>query len=111
MFWIATLLCLNLSDSLAEVPRYEAEQIFVPVEQQTHALGIVELANGDFLASWYGDAEDADAAVIGARKTKSENAWSDSFVMADKRGFPDCNTCMMIDKKARHEGNQTRCVQ
>ena len=92
---------LNLSDSLVVVPRYEAEQIFIPVEQQTHAPGIVELANGDLLASWYGDAEDADAAVLGARKAKGRNAWSDSFIMADRRGFPDCNTCMMIDDQAR----------
>ncbi len=84
-----------------ETPRYKAEQIFVPVEQQTHAPGIVEMANGDLLASWYGDAEDADAAVLGSRKTMGENTWSDSFVMADRRWFPDCNTCMMIDSKAQ----------
>ena len=35
----------------SEVPRFEAEQIFPPVEPQTHAPGIVELPNGDLLAS------------------------------------------------------------
>ena len=98
---IAIMLCLGILENLVEEPRYEAEQIFPVVEKQTHAPGIVELANGDLLASWYGDAEDADAAVLGARKSKSAEAWSDSFVMADRRGFPDCNTCMMIDGKTQ----------
>ncbi|MEX2286980.1 MAG: exo-alpha-sialidase [Planctomycetaceae bacterium] len=91
----------GFADPAAEAPRYEAEQIFTPVEKQTHAPGIVECANGDLLASWYGDAGDSDAAVLGARKTKGEDAWSEQFVLADRRGFPDCNTCMMIDGQAR----------
>lgn len=99
MFMSAILLCMGIAGAVAETPRYEAEQIFTPVEKQTHAPGIVELASGELLASWYGDAEDADAAVLGARKPRGSNAWSDSFVMADRRGFPDCNTCMMIDAK------------
>ena len=98
---MAIMLCLGMLEDLVEEPRYEAEQIFPVVEKQTHAPGIVELANGDLLASWYGDAEDADAAVLGARKSKSAETWSDSFVMADRRGFPDCNTCMMIDGKSQ----------
>lgn len=100
MMLLTIMLCLGIFDSLIDAPRYEAEQIFPVVEKQTHAPGIVELANGDLLASWYGDAEDADAAVLGARKSKRTGTWSDSFVMADRRGFPDCNTCMMIDDKS-----------
>ena len=88
----------------SEVPRFEAEQIFPPVEPQTHAPGIVELPNGDLLASWYGDPVkdvegSSDAAVIGARKTKGASTWSRSFVLADRPGFPDCNTCMMVDRR------------
>src|SRR3972149_11849517 len=85
----------------SDAPRYEAEQIFTPVEKQTHAPGIVECANGDLRAAGYGDAEEADAAVVGARKREGESAWSGSFVLADRRGFPDCNTCMMIDGEAK----------
>lgn len=98
---LVILLCFVLNDSLSDAPRFESEQIFPVVEQQTHAPGIVELANGDLLASWYGDAEDSDAAVIGARKSKSTGAWSEQFVMADRPGFPDCNTCMMVDSKSQ----------
>lgn len=98
---LVILLCLVLNDSLTDAPRYESEQIFPVVEKQTHAPGIVELANGDLLASWYGDDEDSDAAVFGARKSKSNGAWSAPFVMADRPGFPDCNTCMMVDSKSQ----------
>lgn len=98
---LALLLCLGVNDLRAQAPRYESEQIFPVVEKQTHAPGIVELANGDLLASWYGDAEDADAAILGARKSGGKGSWSDSFVMADRRGFPDCNTCMMVDSKSQ----------
>ncbi len=99
------LLCLALVSFAAadEVPFYEAEQIFQPVEPQTHAPGIVETANGDLLASWYGGSEgpESDAGILGARKRKGESAWSKPFMMADRPGFPDCNTCMMIDGKRR----------
>ena len=44
-----------ISSSQTDEPTYEAEQIFPPVETQTHAPGIVECSNGDLIASWYGD--------------------------------------------------------
>src|SRR5262249_41450239 len=39
--------------------------------------------------------------VLGSRLTKGASTWSDSFVMADFPGFPDCNTTMMIDKNQK----------
>ena len=86
-----------------EAPFYAAEQIFTPVEPQTHAPSIVEMANGDLLASWYGDAVvgiegGSDAAIFGARKRKGAANWGKPFLLADTPGFPDCNTSMMIDK-------------
>jgi hypothetical protein len=87
----------------AEAPRLVAEQIFTPVGRQTHAPGIVECPNGDLLASWYGDSEgpETDAAVNGARKRKGETGWGEPFVLADRPGFPDCNTCMSVDGRGR----------
>ncbi len=101
-----TLLLLALLGftALAEdVPFHDAEQIFRPVEPQTHAPGIVESANGDLIASWYGGSEGpgSDAAVLGARKKQGEKTWSQPFLMADRPGLPDCNTCMMIDRGGR----------
>ena len=40
-------------------------------------------------------------AVLGARRKKGESSWSEPFLMADHPGFPDCNTCMMVDGKGR----------
>lgn len=99
------LLCLAIVGFAGanEMPFHEAEQIFRPVEPQTHAPGIVETASGELIASWYGGSEgsESDAAVLGARKKKGESTWSKPFTMADRTGFPDCNTCMMIDAKDR----------
>jgi BNR repeat-like domain len=99
------LLCIALASFAAsdDVPFYEAEQIFQPVEPQTHAPGIVETVNGELIASWYGGTEgsESDASVLGARKKKGQGTWSTPFVMANRPGFPDCNTCMMIDAKQR----------
>jgi len=53
------------------------------------------------LMSWYrgsGERKADDVAVLGSRLTKGASTWSEPFVMADNPGFPDCNTCMMIDK-------------
>ncbi len=36
-----------------------------------------------------------------ARKKRGVTAWSGAFVLADTPGFPDCNTCMMIDGHGR----------
>jgi hypothetical protein len=90
-----------MSSSTTDEPKFAAEQIFAPVQEQTHAPGIVECANGDLIASWYGDVRPGDSAVFGARKRRGESAWSPSFVMADRPAFPDCNTAMNIDGQGR----------
>jgi predicted neuraminidase len=84
--------------------QYSAELVFPLHSEHNHAPGIVELPDGELLVSWYrgsGERSADDVAVYGARKKKNETAWSDAFVMADTPGFPDCNTCMMVDKRDR----------
>jgi hypothetical protein len=100
---LAWVVVLGMSAPADDVAFYEAEQIFWPVEPQTHAPGVVECPDGQLLASWYGGSEgpESDAAVWGARKKKGESNWSEPFLMADRRGLPDCNTCMMIDPQQR----------
>ena len=81
-----------------------AELVFPLNSQHNHAPGLVELANGDLLASWYrgsGERSADDVAVWGSRLVKGEQQWSEPFVMADTPGFPDCNTCMMVDRGER----------
>src|SRR5688572_8730719 len=97
---ILTILLL----SQVTTPRHSAELIFPLDDQHNHAPGIVECPNGDLLVSWYrgsGERSSDDVAVYGARKKSGEPKWSDAFLMADTPGFPDCNTCMMIDRNER----------
>jgi predicted neuraminidase len=82
-------------------PHHAAELVFPLHDQHNHAPGIVECPNGDLLVSWYrgtGERSADDVAVLGARKKSGESAWSEPFIMADTPGFPDCNTCMMLDR-------------
>ncbi len=96
-------LCLMLTcgvNSFAQSPVFESELIFPLHPQHNHAPGIVECGNGDLLVSWYrgsGERKSDDVAVFGARRTAGASGWSEAFLMADRPGFPDCNTCMHID--------------
>ena len=83
---------------------YRAELVFPLHDQHNHAPGIVECPDGSLLVSWYrgsGERKSDDVAVYGARLAKGADAWSPVFLMADRPGFPDCNTCMMIDRRGR----------
>lgn len=84
--------------------QHSAELVFPLDDQHNHAAGVVECPNGDLLISWYrghGERTSDDVAVYGARRRAGQEAWSEPFVMADTPGFPDCNTCMMIDRNGR----------
>jgi predicted neuraminidase len=98
---IAALILTSLLAAPPEAPRFEAEQVFPPVEAQTHGPGVVECPNGDLLASWYNDAKEGDNAILGARKRKGESSWSEPFVLADRPGFPEGNSTLFVDAKGR----------
>src|SRR5713226_8536276 len=103
MNWLLVASLIGFAIPQADAPRHEAEQIFPVNPVQSHAPGIVECANGDLLASWYVDPEgsEGDTSVRGARKKKGERKWSEPFLLVDRKGFSDCNTCMMIDGQSR----------
>ncbi|MGD9720385.1 MAG: exo-alpha-sialidase [Pirellulales bacterium] len=97
---IAALVVAAAAPALAEA-QYREELVFPLNPQHNHAPGIVECPNGDLLASWYrgsGERRADDVVVLGARLKKGESTWSETFPLADFSAFPDCNTCMMIDK-------------
>lgn len=101
---LAILVGVLAIGSADAAPHHAAELIFPLNDQHNHAPGIVEGPNGDLLVSWYrgsGERSADDVAVLGARRKVGEAAWSEPFVMADTPGFPDCNTCMMIDRQGR----------
>jgi predicted neuraminidase len=97
-------LAVCLPNAPCDKSDHHAELVFPLHGQHNHAPGIVECPNGDLLVSWYrgtGERNADDTAVYGARKRKGEEQWSEPFLMADRRDFPDCNTCMMIDGRGR----------
>jgi len=94
---------LSLASS-ADEAYYAARMVFPLNSKHNHAPGIVECPNGDFLVSWYrgsGERSADDVQVLGARLRDGDEAYGAAFVMADYPGFPDCNTCMMIDEQQR----------
>jgi predicted neuraminidase len=98
----STLLACSIG--LAAEPGFESELIFPLNAQHNHAPGIVQCPNGDLLVSWYrgsGERSADDVAVFGARRKQGENEWSAPFLMVDTPRFPDCNTCMMVDRDNR----------
>jgi predicted neuraminidase len=85
-------------------PVLSTELIFPLNPQHNHAPGIAELSNGDLIVSWYrgsGERTADDVAVLGARQKAGSTSWSESFLMVDTPGFPDCNTCLMTDAQGR----------
>ncbi len=102
---LAVLVTATFSqEASADEPFYAARMVFPLHAKHNHAPGIVECPNGDFLVSWYrgsGERSADDVQVLGARLCSGEDAFGDPFVMADHPGFPDCNTCMMIDDQQR----------
>lgn len=81
-----------------------AELVFPLDRQHNHAPGIAELPDGSLLVSWYrgsGERTADDVAVYGSRRAAGEAAWSEPFLMVDTPGFPDCNTCLMLDRRGR----------
>lgn len=93
--------CIATTSAARAAPEYREELIFPLNDKHNHAPGIVECPGGDLLASWYrgsGERSADDVVILGSRLKKGESTWSEPFVMADYSEFPDCNTCMMIDK-------------
>jgi predicted neuraminidase len=82
----------------------QSELIFPLHHQHNHAPGIAELAGGELIVSWFrgsGERQADDVAVYGSRRPAGQRQWSDPFVMVDTPGFPDGNTCMMVDSRGR----------
>lgn len=88
----------------AEDERFSAELIFPLNPQHNHAPGIAELADGSLFVTWYrgsGERRADDVLVLGARRPAGQSEWSAEFPIADTPGFPDCNTCLMVDARGR----------
>ena len=78
------------------------ELIFPLQEKHVHASSIVELPGGDLLVCWFegsGERTANDVVIKGARLKKGQKSWSESFLMADTPGQPDCNPVMFLNRE------------
>jgi predicted neuraminidase len=88
----------------AEAPFLKAELIFPLEHWHNHASCIVETPEGDLLVCWFhgsGERQADDVSVLGARRRRGSETWSQPFVMADTPGYPDTNPAMFIDPEKR----------
>ena len=85
-------------------PLFEVEKIFPIQDEHVHGSTIVELPNGDLLAGWFqgsGERWADDVKIMGSRKKKGHREWSEPFILADVKEFPDCNPVLFLDGKDR----------
>ncbi|MCK5067600.1 MAG: exo-alpha-sialidase [Bacteroidales bacterium] len=81
-----------------------SEYMFPFQDLHVHSSSIVELPNGDLMACWFegsGERTANDVSVKGARLRKGASEWSQTFILADTPGHPDCNPILFIDKDNR----------
>lgn len=84
------------------VPSLANESIFPIQGKHTHASSIVALPNGDLLTVWFhgsGERKSDDVLLMGSRKQKGQDQWSEPFLMADTPGIPDCNPVLFLNQK------------
>jgi predicted neuraminidase len=88
-----------------ELKELKSSQLIFPLHHQhNHAAGIAELPNGDLFVSWYrgsGERKADDVALYGARLASGSDQWSAAEVIVDTPGFPDGNTCLLVDRRQR----------
>lgn len=97
-------LIFSFSKSFGQKPVFQSEYIFPLQGDHTHGSSIVELPNGDLLVGWFqgsGERWADDVQIMGARKKHGEKEWSNPFVLADVKEFPDCNPILFMDGKNR----------
>lgn len=103
MFSVLGLLVAATAAGAAE-PEFSSELIFPLNPRHNHAPGVAELADGSLFVTWYrgsGERKADDVEVLGARRPAGSGTWSEEFPIADTPGFPDCNTCLMVDARGR----------
>ena len=87
-----------------ELNSFHSGLIFPYQDEHVHGSTIVELPNGDLLSAWFqgsGERWADDVRIMGSRLVKGDTAWSETFVMADIKGFPDINPIMFMDRRQR----------
>ncbi len=99
-----TASCWAVVALLPLIERCESELVFPLSQEHNHAPGIIESARGDLFVSFYrgsGERKADDVRVLGAFRKSGQSDWTAPIVLADRPEFPDCNTCLFIDRNER----------
>jgi len=104
--WLALLLISAgcKENKKVEVNAFQSSIVFPYQDEHVHGSTLVELPNGDILTAWFqgsGERWADDVRIMGSRLVKGDTTWSETFVMADVKGFPDINPIMFMDKQQR----------
>lgn len=106
IYFAVVVLCLVSCNPATDGKRSESglhsEIIFPYQDEHVHGSTIVVLPNGDLLTAWFqgsGERWADDVRIMGARLTKDDTAWTEPFLMADVRGFPDINPILFMDQE------------
>ncbi len=102
--FILSLFLAIHSNAVPAKPFFESSLVEPPNKAHNHGSCVVELPNHDVLVSWYkgsGERNADDVKIVGARLRTGQSPWSDVFDMADFKGFPDCNSSMVLDKSGK----------
>ena len=76
--------------------------IFPFQEDHVHASTVVLLPNGDILSAWFqgsGERQSDNGKIMGARLRSGDTLWSEPFIMADQKNFPDINPVLFLDQQ------------
>lgn len=91
-----------LISSVPSGAEIQSELIFPEEAFHNHSPGLVETPDGSLIACWFhghGEKTDDTLKILGARKRKGEDRWSEPFVLADNQNLPDQNPVLFIDSK------------
>src|SRR5690554_4441339 len=95
---------ITVSDAFAQSGIFHKTIIFPLQDDHVHGSTIVELSNGDLLVAWFqgsGERWADDVQILGSRQKNGSQSWSEPFVMADVKEFPDINPVLFVDGKDR----------
>ena len=96
--------CDDSANNRADQGGIYKQMIFPYQSEHVHGSTVVALPGGDVLTAWFqgsGERWADDVRIMGSRLEKGDTTWSEPFLMADVKGFPDINPVLFLDKNER----------
>ena len=93
--------CADSSDKRGDQRAVYRQMIFPYQSEHVHGSTVVKLPGGDVVAAWFqgsGERWADDVRIMGSRLERGDTTWSQPFLMADVKGFPDINPVLFLDK-------------